>query len=192
MQNDYIEPFCHMVNSISESFWQCCHGFLCCIHFIFLSTSWMFCLCRWNFDLVLHNLENIGCLSGEFPAVKVPLLGHVSFSAALNHQWRSQTQVWFVLEAHALHHTENAVFGMHDHRFPSEVSVFSLFLFTFPPQNDFIEGKMHSSQPQTCWMCIFCIFLHLFDWFSMLVSLETLGRFPNLMFLNWSRSLNAS
>lgn len=26
----------------------------------------------------------------------------------------------------------------------------SLFFFTVPPQNDFIEGKMHSSQPQTC------------------------------------------
>lgn len=143
----------------------------------FLSTSWMFCLCRWNFDLVLHKLENFGCLSGEFPAVKVPLLGHVSFSGALNHRWRSQTQVWFVLEAHALHHTENAVFGMHDHCFPSEVSVFFRFFFTFPPQNDFIEGKMTSNQPQTCWMCIFCIFLHLFDWFSLLVSLETLGHF---------------
>lgn len=69
---------------------------------------------------------------------------------------------------------------------------FPCFFFTFPPQNDFIEGKMHSSQPQTCWMCIFCIFLHLFDWFSMLVSLETLGHFPNSMFLNCSRSLNAS
>lgn len=178
-----------MVNCILESFWQCCHGFLCCLGLIFLSTS--FCLCRWNFDLVLHKVENFGCLSGEFPTVKVPLLGHVSFSGALNHRQRSQTQVWFALEAHALHHKMQYLECM--------ITVFLLrflffpwFFFTLPPQNDFIEGKMHSSQPQTCWMCIFCIFLHLFDWFTMLVSLETLGRFPNSMFLNWSRSLNAS
>lgn len=164
MQNDfYIEPFCHMVNSILESFRQSCHGFLCCQGFIFLSTSWMFCLCRWNYDLVLHKVENFGCLSEEFPAVKVPLLGHVSFSGALNDRWRSQTQVWFVLEAHALHHTENAVFGMHDHRFPSEVSVsFPVFLHSSP--TEWFYWRENALEPTTNMLNVYILYISALVW----------------------------
>lgn len=151
-----------MVNSILESFRQCCHGFLC-LGFIFVSTSWMFCLSRWNFDLVLHKVENFGCLSGEFPAVKVPLLGHISFSGGLNHRRRSQTQVWCVLEAHAVYHTENAVFGMHDHRFPSEVSVFPLFFLHISP-TEWFYWRENALKPTTNMLNVYILYISALVW----------------------------
>lgn len=130
-----------MVNSILESFRQCCHGF----YFFYQHPE---CFVSADETLTLYYIKWREWRM-EFPAVKV------SFSGALNHQRRSQT--------HALHHTENAVFGTHDHHFPPEISVFSLFFLHIYP-TEWFYWRENALKPTTNMLNVYILYISALVW----------------------------